>query len=257
MLNTPFAISQAAFFTLNEIDKRDMDKSVRFCAIINAIRRIKKNADILKKNGKLDLFYEYLKEKISDESVFINYLMYELNDCISHKEYDLAKLIMIYKSTNDLIREGFLNYISICILDEIVEKTNRIKLDIIEKYREYLRPLELDNSSRTVGIYGTGRHTENLLAIYERFIGHIKANIYYINSDAEGEAFGRKLVSCKDSIKVGLEFIIISSFMYRDEFRTNIDQAYNNSIKIMDFYNSRSYVDLFSWIDIGEFCNKQ
>lgn len=111
-------------------------------------------------------------------------------------------------------------------------------------YKQVLEQLPLDRCGIKVGIYGTGNHTEGLLAIYGRLVGDIKCDLVFIDSYKDnGVYMNSPLVNYK-KINQSYDCIIISSFLYEQEMIQNI-KSLNMDIPVYRFYKDIS-TDIFS-----------
>lgn len=115
-------------------------------------------------------------------------------------------------------------------------------------YKELLCVLPLNDEAYKVGIYGSGKHTEGLLAVYERLIGKISCNLVFIDSYKEnGSYLGRQMIHYR-KIDSSFNMIIISSYIYRKEMIENIKNI-DKSVPLYTFYDTLDE-DVFSgWID--------
>lgn len=92
---------------------------------------------------------------------------------------------------------------------------------------------------RKVGIYGVGKHTENLLQWYRNCGGTFRAKIYYI--DSVQESFKQKYDNC-DIVHIHdaeqyVDCIVISSYLYHAEMRLLCEENIKkNNIEIIDIY---------------------
>lgn len=102
-----------------------------------------------------------------------------------------------------------------------------------------LQLLPLQNSQKTIGIYGMGTHTENLLERYERLIGKIVASVVFIDSTKKTGGYykGHKVYNVHDIPQSGIDEIIISTFLYEDEIYKNLIQLFGSRYKIHRFYD--------------------
>ena len=255
--STPIINTQVALYTFDEIIKRKLEPTAVFCVLNSTLIRITKNADRLKKEGRLEILQDYLNQELNPESVFIKYLYNEIEKYSLKGENNLENTVLFYRRIREFIRSGAIDYINNQIHENIRGKVKYMKDIILEMYIVLFREIDLDNSKKHIGIYGVGKHTEKLLGFYEKCLGDIKADIVFIDSNESGIAYGRKLIRIQDACRYKLDSIIISSLRYREEFISNIKAMGCDKVKITDFYDERSYIDLFSWIDYDEFFNSR
>lgn len=122
-------------------------------------------------------------------------------------------------------------------ITKIVERQKILYLDI-------LKGLPLDEEAKTVGIYGTGNHTEGLLVIFEKIIGDIKCNLIFIDSCLDNEMYKDKKIINYRKIDKGFDLIVISSFLYEQEMIENVKEI-SDTIPICRFYEVKKK-DIFS-----------
>ena len=123
------------------------------------------------------------------------------------------------------------------LIQNIVEKQKHSYYLLLEK-------IPLNKPGVKVGIYGTGKHTEGLLRIYESLFGKIVCDLYFLDSFKEkGYVWGRKLINYKE-IDTSTDLIILSSFLYKQEMLENI-RSVIKKISIYRFYDDIKE-DIFS-----------
>lgn len=108
----------------------------------------------------------------------------------------------------------------------------KLKDMIIRKNKEILEQLPFGDDKAIVGIYGKGRHTRGLIDAYNCFIGDIKSEVEYFTTDQITSNFTH------------LDYIIISSFAYRNEMMNNVRRCLPN-VNTIDFYKN-VWRDIFS-----------
>lgn len=115
------------------------------------------------------------------------------------------------------------------LIQDIVKKQKRL-------YYVLLKKIPLNVPGAKVGIYGTGKHTEGLLMIYEKLFGKISCDLFFLDSYKDnGYIWGRKLVNYKE-IGLSVDLIVLSSFIYEKEMLKNI-KSIRNEVPIYRFYN--------------------
>lgn len=115
------------------------------------------------------------------------------------------------------------------LIQNIVKKQKHI-------YSVLLKKIPLNVPGAKVGIYGTGKHTEGLLMIYEKLFGKISCDLFFLDSYKDnGYIWGRKLVNYKE-IDLSVDLIVLSSFIYEKEMLKNI-KSIRNEVPIYRFYN--------------------
>ncbi len=115
-------------------------------------------------------------------------------------------------------------------------------------YQELLMEIPLNNKNVKIGIYGTGKHTEGLLQIYEKLINKIECDVVFIDSYKDNLMYkGREVIHYK-RIDDSFHGIVISSYLYEKQMKENIRRT-NEKIKIYTFYETLTN-DVFSGCDI-------
>ena len=127
-------------------------------------------------------------------------------------------------------------------LEEIITDRMCIKTKIKEiaakqknNYTDVLSGLPLGKEKLLIGIYGTGNHTEGLLAVFEKIFGEISCNLVFIDSSADKRMYRNKKVINYKKIDSNFDLIIISSFLYEDEMVRNV-RSIRSDISIYTFY---------------------
>lgn len=118
---------------------------------------------------------------------------------------------------------------------EYQELRNRYQKRVVE----LLRMLPLQDEDAVAGIYGTGKHTDNLMEAYETLVGKIRCRIVYLETSPEkGRTYKNQQVYCmKDKIKE-LPVVIISSFLYQDKMIKNVKETgAGTEILVLYHYN--------------------
>lgn len=122
------------------------------------------------------------------------------------------------------------------LLDQIIAKKEKF-------WKEVLFCLPF-NTEKRIGIYGTGKHTEELLNNYEKIYGKITADIIFLESNAEDivKRFrDTEVYSIRDVFQKGVDVIVISSYKYHAEMKKECRQIlngeYQNVIELIDLYD--------------------
>ncbi len=164
--------------------------------------------------------------------------------------------------------EGELSFDVCCVflyiyeeLKELNEKINfrqygKVKNRFKETVSEKLGNLCFDNPHAKVGIYGKGKHTEAMFALYERMIGKIRCQYIFIVSDPgrEQEGFpaedgGHPTVSFQN-IPGDMDRIILSSSVYMAQMAENLARAGIDSKKGYKLYDEGDVCDLIMAYDV-------
>lgn len=116
---------------------------------------------------------------------------------------------------------------------------------------EKLSCLPFQKEKTKVGIYGIGAHTETLLRFYEKQIGRIRAEVFFLVSAEGGEQkFRDKKVFCYKNMPRDTDCIVISSYLYQQEMYRNLKEQGIEEEKIQVLYTEKSICDLTmaAWI---------
>lgn len=106
-------------------------------------------------------------------------------------------------------------------------------------YHAIFSGIPFQNEKLTVGIYGSGKHSRQLIEEYQKKNGEIEAKILFIDSQKKSftqQYLNRDIVNIADAEKY-VDVIVISSFVYHLELK-NLCKQYvlKKSIDIIDFY---------------------
>lgn len=125
------------------------------------------------------------------------------------------------------------------ILTEYADK--RLK-EILE---QRLRKLPFGWKEKKVGVYGVGTHTQRMLFLYQKVVGEIKAEIYFIVSDVpvQRSFMGKKVVECA-KIPEDTDYVIVSSLLYRKEMKAQLEKEQIAKNKVIDLYDAQDKCDL-------------
>lgn len=122
-------------------------------------------------------------------------------------------------------------------------------------YLNILKEIPLNKVCK-VGIYGTGKHTEGMLNIYENLVGRITCNLVFIDSKKDNEWYkGWKVINYQKINDEKLDIIVISSFLYEEQMLRNIRDI-NVNIPIHVFYHTLKE-DIFSGYETFLNCFKK
>ena len=94
------------------------------------------------------------------------------------------------------------------------------------------------NKEKYSGIYGTGFHSEFLLKQYKRNVSRIKAKLIFIDSTKKSltEKYnGYDIYNVCDIGKLGLDAIILSSFLYEEQMLDMIQKLYGDKFLVYKF----------------------
>lgn len=133
--------------------------------------------------------------------------------------YRLSKIV-----SNDLLSED----VRTMIRDRKVIILNKMFANI---------PLQLEN--RCVGIYGTGENTKRFMHEYREFVGEIRANLIFIDSNilsSEKNYENYPIYNVNDIGELLCECIVIASSKFESEMNQSIKERYGNNYKIIRLY---------------------
>jgi hypothetical protein len=103
-----------------------------------------------------------------------------------------------------------------------------------------LQKLFYDSAGKNIGIYGTGAHTDNLLKMYQEFVGSFNCKLFFFDSSEEkwGKKYHSSLISNpQDMEKCNLDRVIISSYKFEEEIYNRIKSIENSGVKVIKIYN--------------------
>lgn len=151
-----------------------------------------------------------------------------------------------------LLNKVMSNLNRICLLKdqyniEVMQTIKKIVRFQKKLFAECLKDLQLNFENVKIGIYGTGKHTEGMLAIYEKLFGEIKCDLVFIDSYKSSGLFRSKNIINYHKIDESFDLIIISSYFYEKEMRESVKSVMPNSLiyTFYDIYNE----DIFSLYD--------
>lgn len=122
-----------------------------------------------------------------------------------------------------------------------------------------LRSYLLQNLSRIpmnkkgvkIGIYGIGRHTANLMELYEQWLGKIECELIFIVTSCKKEMSycNRTVISCCE-IPENIDCILLSSMPYQNEMKKNLLCYGIDTDKIVTLYEEGDICDLIkvNWV---------
>lgn len=120
----------------------------------------------------------------------------------------------------------------------------KIEAELIDK----LQALPLSKSDKRIGIYGIGKHTEELFELYRRYMGEINPNmVFIITANSKGEKLfkGCPLITCEE-ISKDIDNIIISSLKYQKEMSETLKKNGIDEDRVIKLYRNDEYCDYAS-----------
>ncbi len=153
-------------------------------------------------------------------------------------------LMKAYEKQMNIEKEGYLS--------QYIRTKKRFEK---ERFR-VLEGLCLNNKNKKIGIYGMGKHTVLMLALYEKIIKKIECQYIFIVSKLHREsvlmADGHFVVSC-DNIPEDMDLIIISSLIYQKDMIENLKKTGIDLKKIYCLYTANEIYDLCTLEEIEPF----
>ncbi len=126
----------------------------------------------------------------------------------------------------------------------IEQLAKKVERKLKQLYKELMCDLPLGEEKCKVGIYGTGKHTEGFLKLYEKLISKVACHLVFIDSNKEkGSYLGWDVIPYRQ-IDNSFDLVIISSFLYEKEMIENVRNI-NKAVSIHTFYNGLDE-DIFS-----------
>ncbi len=175
-------------------------------------------------------FFSFLESMLQSEKY-----VFEKSEKLSNNIFVFINMICKYLHGNDDIEIKILTNCKIYVQQYIKKKLQNIPL-MDEKY--------------SIGIYGKGIMCQNLLSIYNQYIGEIRAKICFIETNIDKETVyqGYPVYNVNELNNLQLDFVVISSFKYKNDMIQNVLEYGKKGIIIQelpeivrliqnDFYN--------------------
>lgn len=200
------------------------------------------------------------------ENIFSTYIKYskELNltdEIKQHRKYYFQMIENLYKyffkdtedrNVDSLIKEYFFltNVNKYGIEIEYKDRISNIRQQLEVKYYKILKSFPFNKKHKMIGIYGIGHHTECLMRIYEKVIGRIESDIFFIITEGEERLYKDKKVYTIEKLDFTPDYIVISSFKYEKEMIREIETKKINTQVIRLYENLKcdifsTYYDIF------------
>ncbi len=107
-----------------------------------------------------------------------------------------------------------------------------------------LKNLGLEEPDKKIGIYGTGKHTEDFLKLYETYAGRICCKLFFVMTTKNLDIYhGREVHDC-NNLPTDLDFIILSSSVYAEEMKNELVKNGIEMGKIKMLYNKNDVHDI-------------
>lgn len=159
--------------------------------------------------------------------------------CIDIVKFDLSILFRILNIFHYLDYWGFIDRDDLKLQMQEIADTLKIR------YISLLKEIPFNKAEYKIGIYGTGKHTEGLLSIYEKLIGQVVCKIVFVDSQKDDQVYrGRNVINYRKVREQYLDLIIISSFIYEQEMVKKLMEISSN-YPIYTFYEGLNG-DIFS-----------
>ncbi|URZ00948.1 glycosyltransferase family 2 protein [Clostridium felsineum] len=142
----------------------------------------------------------------------------------------ISEIIMKIIKDTDLVNE---------LVEYILKRSGFYKILNNERL-DKVKNLELCNSEKTIGIYGLGTHTSDLIKFYEENIEKIRCKIIFIDSFKETNSIkflNREVINVKDIVNYDFDKVIISSYGYQEELYKELKKYIKyNTLPIVKLY---------------------
>lgn len=114
-------------------------------------------------------------------------------------------------------------------IEKVIELQKKRYIDVLEK-------IPFNRKESKIGIYGTGKHTDGMLAIYVRLMGEIKSDLVFIDTRKDNEVYKDKdVINYRKIEDQNFDLIVISSFVYEREMIKRVREISPN-IPVYTFY---------------------
>lgn len=249
------------------IDEALYIRRCRMGSIMSDINSYRKCRDLIKVN----LAVSDVLKKSEINSLFQIHLVsyYIINTWKRLEESDFGEAVMDeWKHLLDVFRDTWLDrYISEDIelgdmlalliyysgcreknLSDVKKLEEKAEAELIKK----IKKIPLSDRDKKTGIYGIGKHTERMLDLYEKYIGEIIGEVFFIvteNPKKQPDYKGYPLITC-DSIPKDADWIIISSLTYKNDMIEQLERTGIAKGIIYEMYMNREYCDLLTITDI-------
>ena len=116
---------------------------------------------------------------------------------------------------------------------------------------EKLSSLPLGKKNVKVGVYGIGKHTQILLDLYQKNVGAIQAECFFIvSSEGDAQKFLNRKVYTYMEIPEDMNYAVVSSYIYQRKMYEKLLEQKIKKEKIVLFYTETSVCDLimYKWV---------
>lgn len=141
---------------------------------------------------------------------------------------DAYAMRLVYNFLLDTAKDGYVDNCLEC------KQLNGVVYRTVE---QILGELPLKNMHKRVGIYGIGKSTQALIKLYQRYIGEISCELFFIVTEKKIDTFmGRRVVIYRE-IPEGAD-VIVSSRIYQDEMLNVLLENNIERERIITIYDS-------------------
>lgn len=128
--------------------------------------------------------------------------------------------------------------------DEMIDRLNILREKIITYFELCFKDWNLSfSNNKRLGVYGKGRCSDFLLNTYEKLIGEIKSDIYYIDSYLDSNTqrhYGRKIINVNDLQKYEIDEVFIASNIFEKEMMESV-RKFDSRISIHSFFGKDNF----------------
>lgn len=182
----------------------------------------------------VNYFFEN-KAKIKEKNQLLIRFLNEYLECLisRNRDYSFSCVIGLAKANGIL-----------CKLQNIQEcKYNSCIRELLENnVKEKLKKVYFFSEDKKIGIYGKGKHTQELLALYKKFYGSIQCKIFYIVTEILEKA-DDETVTYKN-IPSDTDYIVVSSLIFQKEMLSNLLEVMYPIEKIVLLYDEDNFFDI-------------
>lgn len=114
-----------------------------------------------------------------------------------------------------------------------------------KRQSEILEKLFKDTKGKTIGIYGSGKHTEKILEAYESLFGEKDFKLFFFDSDKtkwNTPYLDSQILDPASISSLNLDRVIISSHRFQEEIYDNLKKYEDSGVKIMKIYQKEDSI---------------
>lgn len=206
----------------------------------------------------LELFVIYCEARISYQGATI--VSDDVYDGTLKSKYEIIKLIDVKYVEDTLdhvkIKYRLLSHVIFCfgVYDDVLlNKLFKLRKKITDIVVIEMRHWGLGDSTRSIGLYGSGEQADVMLNTYCAFIGEVKAQCYYIDSYAssyERKHYNRPIINIDDIDKENIDEVIICSSCHEESMRLMMEEKWPD-VKLYSPYRESNYSMM--WLFCGNY----